>query len=802
MSSGARNCPFFTLTARPVRAAASIRSVWRDRKAGICSTSATSATGAACSGAWMSVSTGTPAVSRTRPSTRTPSLNPGPRNDEPDVRFALSYDALKMKGTPARRVMSRSAIAVSMACASLSMTHGPAISASGPPPRLTPPTSTGDTTRLPYHGRRGRMPVRELVTMARFDESGEQRVRLERLRLELGMELHRDVIRMRRQLDHLDELSVERSSDDLESFLGDRFLVETVELEAVTMTLFDDVGAVQLVRLGAGLQLARIRAEAHRPAEIVDTQQIAQLVDDVRLGVGRAFGGIRVSQPADVARVFDGGPLEAVTDAEVRNLPLAGDLGGAHHPARAAIAEAARHEDPVGAIEQLLAARLLERLGLDPADVHFQPVLEAAVIQRFVEALVGVLVADVLANHVDGHLVDRVLDAIDQDDPRFHVRFRRGQVQPLEDDPVEPFLGEHRRHFVNVGDVARGDHRFLVDVAEVRDLPLDVGIEVPVGAAQQDIGLDADRAQVADAVLRRFRLQLAGGANERHQREVNVERVLAADILAQLADRFDERQALDVAHGAADLDEDDVDILGDRLDRILDLVGDVRDDLHGAPEVIAAPLLLDHLQVNLAGRPVVVAGRHLVGEALVMTEIEVGFRAVIGDVDLAVLIRAHRPGIHVDVGVELLQRDRVAVPLQQRADGGRRQSLSKGGDDATGDQDVLDGPRIGLLHSGDPSGGDDVRHQRPHAFEVLARVDTDGCVARGDRLDPDAVFERAQLFERFGALHGGLRQRGQPQQRRAAIDGETDVRPGARGGLTGARERNRRARKIERETVA
>ena len=67
-------------------------------------------------------------------------------------------------------------------------------------------------------------------------------------------------------------------------------------------------------------------------------------------------------------------------------------------------------------------------------------------------------------------------------------------------------------------------------------------------------------AQVADAVLRRLGLQLAGGADERHQRQVDVERVLAADVLPQLADRLEERQALDVADRAADLDEDDVDV--------------------------------------------------------------------------------------------------------------------------------------------------------------------------------------------------------------------------------------------------
>ena len=89
-------------------------------------------------------------------------------------------------------------------------------------------------------------------------------------------------------------------------------------------------------------------------------------------------------------------------------------------------------------------------------------------------------------------------------------------------------------------------------------LLLDVLIEESVRPADQDVRLDTDRAQVPHAVLGRLGLQLAGGANEGHQRQVDVERVLASDVLAQLADRFEERQALDVADRAADLDDHDV----------------------------------------------------------------------------------------------------------------------------------------------------------------------------------------------------------------------------------------------------
>ena len=62
------------------------------------------------------------------------------------------------------------------------------------------------------------------------------------------------------------------------------------------------------------------------------------------------------------------------------------------------------------------------------------------------------------------------------------------------------------------------------------------------------------------------------------------EHVVAAEVVAHLAGRLEERQRLDVADRAADLRDDDVDVLGRLLTHaVLDLVGDVRDDLHGVP---------------------------------------------------------------------------------------------------------------------------------------------------------------------------------------------------------------------------
>ena len=156
--------------------------------------------------------------------------------------------------------------------------------------------------------------------------------------------------------------------------------------------------------------------------------------------VGIALGGIGVRQARHVARELDGRPLEPVADAEVRNAPLARDLGRLHHAARAAVAEPARHEDAVGIVEQRRAAWLLERFGLDPFEIDLQPMREAAVIERFVEALVGILVADVLADDVDRDLVHRMLDPADEVFPLLHPPFGLRQVQMLEDDAIEALL--------------------------------------------------------------------------------------------------------------------------------------------------------------------------------------------------------------------------------------------------------------------------------------------------------------------------------------------------------------------------
>ena len=204
-------------------------------------------------------------------------------------------------------------------------------------------------------------------------------------------------------------------------------------------------------------------------------------------------------------------------------------------------------------------------------------------------------------------------------------------------------------------------------------------------------------------MLCRLGFVLAGCTQIRHKRHMDIECIFAPDLMSQLPDRFEERLALDIAGRAADLRDDHIRIaaFADAVNEMLDLVGDMRDDLHGASEVFAAALLVQHICIDLAGREIGKTVQILVDEALIMSEVEVGFRAVLGHIDLAVLIGAHRAGIDVDVGIELLCGDLQAAGFEQPSERCRRDALAEPRNHAAGHKNILChcAPPFNLLHT-------------------------------------------------------------------------------------------------------
>ena len=92
----------------------------------------------------------------------------------------------------------------------------------------------------------------------------------------------------------------------------------------------------------------------------------------------------------------------------------------------------------------------------------------------------------------------------------------------------------------------------------MRNLALDIVIQRLVDAGYDDVGRDAQTAQLLNRVLGRLGLRLVGAGNERNQCYMDKQAVAAANLSSNLTDCLEERLRLDVTGGAANLGDDNV----------------------------------------------------------------------------------------------------------------------------------------------------------------------------------------------------------------------------------------------------
>src|SRR5579863_2568820 len=189
------------------------------------------------------------------------------------------------------------------------------------------------------------------------NERGEKRVRRERLRFELRMELAADEPGMVGNFDDLDVNAVGRAPRDAEARARQRLIVFAVEFVAVPVPLGNLERAVSLRRKRPRLEFAGPRAQPHRPAHFVDAEQFAQLVNHAIGSGGVEFRAVGAFQFSHLPRVLDRRALHTQANAEERNSLLARVGDRVNHSLDSALSEAARHEDAVHVPQQSLRRR-------------------------------------------------------------------------------------------------------------------------------------------------------------------------------------------------------------------------------------------------------------------------------------------------------------------------------------------------------------------------------------------------------------------------------------------------------------
>src|SRR4029078_9948482 len=108
---------------------------------------------------------------------------------------------------------------------------------------------------------------------------------------------------------------------------------------------------VDLARACSFAELDGLRAEAHRPPEVLDLLLLRERVDHRERRLGVHLRGVGAVEVTDVASELGDRDVHAEADAEIRDLVLACDAAGEDLAFPAAPPEAAGHDEPVATPE-------------------------------------------------------------------------------------------------------------------------------------------------------------------------------------------------------------------------------------------------------------------------------------------------------------------------------------------------------------------------------------------------------------------------------------------------------------------
>ena len=228
-------------------------------------------------------------------------------------------------------------------------------------------------------------------------------------------------------------------------------------------------------------------------------------------------------------------------------------------------------------------------------------------------------------------------------------------------------------------------------ITEQSNLIFQLLIQGMLGTADNDIGPDPHSLQFFYAGLGGFRLHLAGRFQIRYQGDVDENRVFVPHLMLKLPDGFQKRLALNITYGSSDFNDSDSGIIRSivSVEPALDLIRNMRNDLHRAAAVIAPTLLVQHRPVNFPRGDIGVFGETFINESLVMSQIQIRFRAIVGDEDFSVLYGVHSSRININIGIKLLHGDLVAPGFQKPSKRGCCDPLAKPGNNAAGYKNVF-----------------------------------------------------------------------------------------------------------------
>jgi len=146
---------------------------------------------------------------------------------------------------------------------------------------------------------------------------------------------------------------------------------------------------------------------------------------------------------------------------------------------------------------------------------------------------------------------------------------------------------------------------------------------------------------------------------------MEIDSIFSPYLKHNLSHSFYKRETLDITNSTTDFSNNNIIFPGfaQSFHSIFNFISDMRYHLNCCTEEITSSLFCNYIKIDLSGSCIIGSGHIFVKESFIMSEIEIGFSSVIGNVNFTVLKWIHRSGIDINIWIKFLNCNRVAAKL-------------------------------------------------------------------------------------------------------------------------------------------
>ena len=182
---------------------------------------------------------------------------------------------------------------------------------------------------------------------------------------------------------------------------------------------------------------------------------------------------------------------------------------------------------------------------------------DTSMFQSFHNTQIGVMELNVFSDQCDRHFLVRRAQRLDHCLPVRKIRLGTRQMKGLTDNLSQMLPFHRQRRLVEIFHIKILKNMGTRNITEQSDFVADLLRQRMFRTADNHIRPQTESLQFLNACLGRLCLHFAGGFQVGDQGDMNQHSIFMSDLMLKLANRFEKRLALNIAHRAADLDDGD-----------------------------------------------------------------------------------------------------------------------------------------------------------------------------------------------------------------------------------------------------